>query len=265
MSKKEFLEKVARLVLTQEGLSGFTMERLAEAAGVSRPTAYQYFGSREGALAATAASTLKVCSAFVDGALKFQGHPREQATALMTGFEMLARFEPDHLETLDSLGMPWVKNVLPPEPLTHLREIVTRFGTSLTGMLQRSQEAGDLQLPPHYTVEAAAFHTQNFYHGVFLSIIRRRLTFELFTGQHPWDIARRGLHVFWDGIGWSPASRDFDSEALHDRIMRRCYPDYWLRIKTEELRQGLDEPAVPLTGPLILRETKRRHRPEKPV
>ena len=92
MSKKARLERVARHVLTREGLSGFTMERLAEAAEVSRPTVYQYFTSRQGALAATAASTLTVCNRLFEAAQRFQGAPREQAMALMTGFEILARF-----------------------------------------------------------------------------------------------------------------------------------------------------------------------------
>ena len=59
-------------VLIREGLSGFTMERLAEAAEISRPTAYQHFGSREGALASTAASTIALCSRLFEASCRFR-------------------------------------------------------------------------------------------------------------------------------------------------------------------------------------------------
>jgi AcrR family transcriptional regulator len=263
MSKKDRLEKVARHVLTREGLSGFTMERLAEAAEVSRPTVYQYFGSREGALAATALSTIAVCSKLFESAQRFQGAPREQAMALMTGFEVLARFEPDHLETLEFLGMPWIKRALPSPPLEALQALVSGFGTRLKGLMQLSVEQGQLALPLGYPMAAAAFHTQNFYYGIFFAVARRRISYDLYGGNSPWEASRRGLHVYWDGIGWSPKAGDSDMEALHDRILRQCFPDYWLRLKTDELKRGLDTPPTePIYRPIP--EPRSRARALKP-
>jgi AcrR family transcriptional regulator len=213
MTKKERLEQVARYVLTREGLSGFTMERLAEAGEISRPTVYQYFGSREGALSATASSTIVLCQRLFEAARRFQGELREQAMALMTGFEVLARFEPDHLETLEFLGMPWIKT-LPAPPLEALHSLVTGFGAHLTGLMNRALEKGELVLPAGYPVTAAAFHTQNFYYGIFFAVARRRISFDLFETERPWEVSRRGLHLYWDGIGWAPravARPDFAS------------------------------------------------------
>lgn len=263
MSKKDRLEKVARHVLTREGLSGFTMERLAEAAEVSRPTVYQYFGSREGALSATASSTISMCNALFEAASRFQGEPREQAMALMTGFEVLARFEPDHLETLEFLGMPWIKRALPAPPLEALQRLVMGFGARLTGLMQLSVEQGQLVLPAGYPLAAAAFHTQNFYYGIFFAIARRRISYDLYGSDQPWEVSRRGLHLYWDGIGWSPKAGGPDMEALHDRILRQCFPDYWLRIKTNELKRGLDTPlAEPIPHPIP--EPRSRSRALKP-
>ncbi len=244
MTKKDRLQQVARHVLTREGLSGFTMERLAEAGEISRPTVYQYFGSREGALAATASSTIALCQRLFESSRRFQGELREQAMALMTGFEVLARFEPDHLETLEFLGMPWIKKTLPAPPLEALHSLVTGFGAHLTGLMNRAVEKKELVLPLGYPVAAAAFHTQNFYYGIFFAVARRRISFDLFATDRPWEVSRRGLHLYWDGIGWAPRAGDSDMEALHDRILRQCFPEYWLRIKTEELKRGLDTPYV---------------------
>jgi hypothetical protein len=33
-------------------------------------------------------------------------------------------------------------------------------------------------------------------------------------------------------------------EALHGRILRQCFPDYWLRIKRDELKRGPDTPLA---------------------
>lgn len=262
MTKKERLEQVARHVLTREGLSGFTMERLAEAAEISRPTVYQYFGSREGALSATASSTIVLCQRLFESSRRFQGELREQAMALMTGFEVLARFEPDHLETLEFLGMPWIKRTLPAPPLEALHSLVTGFGAHLTGLMNRAVEKGELVLPAGYPVAAAAFHTQNFCYGIFFAVARRRISFNLFATDRPWEVSRRGLHLYWDGIGWSPRAGDADMEALHDRILRQCFPDYWLRIKTEELKRGLESPFVePI--PHAIPEPRRRGRAVK--
>lgn len=250
---------VARHVLIREGLSGFTMERLAEAAEVSRPTAYQYFGSREGALAATAAGTLVICTKLFEAAQRFEGEPRERAMALMMGFEILARFEPEHLETLEFLGMPWIKRALSEPARDMLDKLVTSFGTCLTGLMQQSISQGQLTLPTGYTLEAAVFHTLNFGHGIFFAIARRRTSFDLYRTVHPWEVSRRGLHLYWDGIGWSPQAGNSNMEVLHERILRQCFPDYWLRIKTDELKRGLE---TPLPEPILtpIPEPKRRGR-----
>ncbi len=265
MSKRDRLETAARHVLTREGLSGFTMERLAEAAEVSRPTVYQYFGSREGALAATAGSTIAVCDKLFQASRKFEGEHREQAMALMMGFEILARFEPDHLETLEFLGMPWVKRVLPAGPLETLNTLVTGFGTRLVELMTESAALGQLQLAAGYTIDAAAFHSLNFYYGVFFAIARGRISYTLYGADRPWELSRRGLHLYWDGIGWCPRAGENDLEPLHDRILRQCFPDYWLKIKTDELKRGLDtllpEPAVPPIPEPRLRSRRSRPTP----
>lgn len=48
-------------------------------------------------------------------------------------------------------------------------------------------------------------------------------------------------------------------EVLHERILRQCFPDYWLRIKTDELKRGLETP-LPEPIPTPIPEPKRRGR-----
>jgi hypothetical protein len=66
----------------------------------------------------------------------------------------------------------------------------------------------------------------------------------IYRPDSPWESSRRGLPVYWDGIGWSPKAGDSDMEALHGRILRQCFPDYWLRIKRDELKRGPDTPLA---------------------
>jgi len=265
MSKRDRLDAIARHVLTREGLSGFTMERLAEAAGVSRPTAYQHFHSKEGALASTATKTVEVCRRLLEACRAFLGSPRERAMAHVVGYELLAWYETEHFEVLEFLASPWVKENLPEEPLVELRALVVNYGHYSIGIMNEAVANGELQLPQGYSVELANFHTANFCHGIYLAIARRRMAFEWCGREDPLTVSRRAINYFWDGLGWARPDASATSEAdLHDRILRRCFPEYWLRIKTEELKRGLEVPipeavVEPIPGP-----RSRRRPPGKP-
>ncbi len=242
MSKKERLDASARHVLTKEGLAGFTMERLAEAAGVSRPTAYQYFNSREGALASTAAQTLALCRDLYEGARSFDGDARGKTFAYLTAYEILARCEPEHMEILELLGLPSIRDSLQETQRLTLRAQLVEYTGYLTELVKSACLSGDLKLPESCTVESVVFHSLNFCRGNGLTIARRRLLFSMYGGEAPWEEAQRALFYYWSGIGWTPLLSKEEIAILHERILKQCFPSHWLQLKTEELRRNLNMP-----------------------
>jgi AcrR family transcriptional regulator len=88
--REETLTEAARKIMNSEGYAGLTIERVAEAAGVSKGTIYLYFKNKEDLLHATVASTFANLITTVrhgtSRATDFEGKLRALVTSQLSAF-----------------------------------------------------------------------------------------------------------------------------------------------------------------------------------
>jgi AcrR family transcriptional regulator len=239
------LESIAREILVEEGLSGFSIEKIAGRSGYSRPTVYQHFASRAEALERVARHSIEVCNDLIDGGLRVNGSPRERALGLVVGFEQFARFHPDCFNVTEFIGFPWVMRALSPGAQTAYVSMVEGYTRAFDAVFREALDGGLVRLAGNLTTRHLVFHTIASVFGILSSTVKNRLIFRFSDHADPWLEGRQAIHALWDGFGFAPRSTDCDYEAVYSQVLKRYFPDYWLRAQTEELAREvhLPEPA----------------------
>jgi AcrR family transcriptional regulator len=233
---RELLD-VAREIVITSGLNGFSIERMAKSAGYSRPTVYAHFGSKEAVINSLAESNMEVASELMARAMEFEGSAREKAFALVLGYEVMARSHPEEFHMTELLGMPWVRTALPALIANAFRSMIEAYSDAMSSQVERAVAAGELVLPPGMTVGSVVFQSLSMAYGIYTSIIKERIILALAESSDPWADARAALQCYWDGIGWRRSGGDGDHMVVADRFFKESFPDLWLELEVEKLRE----------------------------
>ncbi len=137
-AREDDILEAARELMAARGLDAMTMDELAERAGVSKPTLYQYFPSKEAVAVQTVVRMVKrigVCMDAVDVRL-----PAIARLERVVRRVLELRFAPDHPMLGLSAGPLKAMVRTNPEYITHQKRLVE----TLTLWMDEAQAAGDV-------------------------------------------------------------------------------------------------------------------------
>jgi AcrR family transcriptional regulator len=227
----------AQRLLIEGGLPGLTIERLAKLAGYSRPTVYDHFESKNAIVEALAWQNLEVTRDLIEKASNFEGTSREKAFGLVLAYEVLARFHPVEFHMTDFLSVPWVRTQLPEAIAKDFASMVSRYTSTVREQFELAAAAGELTIAAGLSVGNVVFHSLSMSYGIYSSILKERISFALSEPIDPWAEARISLHRYWDGIGWEREREGGGQVAVADRFMREVFPEHWVELQVEALRE----------------------------
>ncbi|MCA9634935.1 MAG: TetR family transcriptional regulator [Myxococcales bacterium] len=147
-SRRQAILDAARAVIIDEGL-GFTMDRVAAAADVSKPALYYYFRSKEALIGALAIEVLRVEVETLGRAIVDASGGLEALAAMVRAKVELYRDDPDAFRILYLWApMLGIEDSLRLTEVIPLNEVVTH---SLEGKLSRDRRRGliDPDADPH--------------------------------------------------------------------------------------------------------------------
>ena len=228
---------IARDILVTEGMIGLSIQRLAKLAGITRPTVYSHFRSKQVLLTGVAEQNIQVTRRLMERASSFEGSHRERAFGMILGYEVMARFETEEFHMTEFFGMPWVRTKLPEEVAAAFAESVSAFYSQVRNLVEAAIAAGELILPRGMTAETLVFHSLSMSYGMFTSIIKERIILQLSAPVDAWQEARDALQCFWDGAGWKRESEDADYGAVAERFLKELFPNYWIKQEIDRLRE----------------------------
>ena len=217
--ERDILE-VARDLLARRGLSGFSMETVADEAGYSRTAIYRYYPSREELILALAVETAELRFQLWKPIETFASRPRER---LMAMGEVTSILYPSHVLPQVVALSNAVRGKTSAARRRALRALDREDHRLAIGIIQDALEARELELPGGLSAEELLFGIDSFVRGIFTSIA---------SASSPADIGvadpRRPLRVLGrellDGIRWRPLSSEWDYGETMRRIYTELYP-----------------------------------------
>jgi AcrR family transcriptional regulator len=142
--------EAATAVLAQVGFAALTMERVAEAAGVSKGTLYNYFQDRDALMLAVIKATFAPLDAEIDEAFT-------AATDVAGVLVEAVRTILVEVEKRRALGLVLCGHELPPAVAADLRQRQMRVERQFTEVFQWASQAGLLRLPQASPAELGRF------------------------------------------------------------------------------------------------------------
>jgi AcrR family transcriptional regulator len=225
---RDLLASALRLV-RNEGVSDFSMERLASATGYSRTALYRYFPCKEEVVVALAVESFKKRVELYRMVPSFAGRPRERWVAMA---EVSVIFYPD-LFDVELLTYTMSFRERTSEARRAELHLLEMEGYGIAAEIVREAVAeGDLSLPDGMTPEKFTFGNSMLMNGIFGAIGTVGLTDELGVGD-PIGAARWFGGRLLDGCGWRPLSDEWD----YGQTMRRIYGELFTPVIIDRLKR----------------------------
>jgi AcrR family transcriptional regulator len=233
--RRSAILEVARDHLSRDGMSAFTMERVADEAGYARTAIYRYFSSREELIVELAAESLELRVELYRRIARLESRPRERMVAFG---EVTCLLYPRHVIPQ---VFAFAHAVLEKTRESSQERVMAlqREDAELTASVAREAVAnGDLDLSIGITLDEVLFGLNAFTQGIFERVSSSA---PLVGVGDPRVVLRRMGGRLLDGLGWRPLSSEWDYRATMARIYAEVFPPRLLAAR------GLIEEGFPET------------------
>jgi AcrR family transcriptional regulator len=220
----EFLD-LARKMISDDGLVGFNMDRLAEATEYSKGTIYQHFASKEDLITAMAIQSLGRRVAWFERAVKFAGTTRERMQALNAAEEIFVALQPLHFRSEMLVKVDDFAKRASEERRTELERLEQRCIGSIKQVIDEAVRVGDLVLPAPRTVGDVVISFAAVHIGTFTMLHNFPQLFHSAGVTDPLRTLRDQIGIMLDGLNWHPLSTQYDSAETYRRVFREVFPE----------------------------------------
>ncbi|MEM6672009.1 MAG: helix-turn-helix domain-containing protein [Planctomycetota bacterium] len=214
---------VGQEMLLDRGYAGLTMDRVAEAIGVSKGTIYQHFANKEDLLAAVAVRSADTRASLFERAGTFRGTSRERMTAVGTAAELFFALYPHHEQAERAIRASSLSDKISAKRTVGLESCTFRCFGVATGIARDGIASGDLVLREGQTVEQVCVGLWNLYIGAFLMSDLENFIDEPVV-KDPMPTLHANAQVYLDGYGWTAHSTEHDYPATRQRILGEIFP-----------------------------------------
>jgi AcrR family transcriptional regulator len=237
-SRRAAILGVARDLLGRDGISRFTMERVADEAGYARTAIYRFFSAKREILVELAIESVELRLELYRRVARWEARPRERIVACG---EVTCLLYPRHVLP-HVYGLSYSERAKKTDARLERLRALQREDDALTMTLAKEAvDAGDLELRFGLTLEETLFAL----HSLTQGILERVGSLPLPPGvDDPRVVLRRAGGRLLDGLGWRPLSSEWDYRATMRRIYDEVFPPRLLA--TLDLIGGAHREELPI-------------------
>jgi AcrR family transcriptional regulator len=211
----------SRRLLREGGYDFLTINRLAQASGLSRMTLYKHFANRQDIVLKMAIQSTSRRADFVERAALFKASTRERLAAVINVSRIMM---PHHMRHEILIFEDGILDKASPELLQTLRSHEDRIIAAIVGVVREAVVAGDVTLPADLPPEKLGLV---FMHLEIGSQVLMRRPFSY--GRYTADDSRGALQDFGvdlcDRLGWRPLNSEIDYPASIQRMWKEIFPE----------------------------------------
>jgi len=220
---------LARALIGEHGLRGFTMDKLAAVSEYSKGTIYQHFTSKEDLYAALAIEHMQGRIHRFQQAAAFAGNSRERLTAIGLSEELYVLGNLPEYRMQMAITMEVFSSNAREERMQAITALEMQCMGISGGIVRDAIANGDLLLRDGASPEGLTLVLWGSYIGTFKMFVCR--TSEPCAAMPPGldidPVANLSQHIQFllDGYGWKPHSSEFDFQATRARVLESVFPD----------------------------------------
>lgn len=215
--REQQLLELAQQILSQDGFTGLTMDRLTSMSDVSKGTLYNHFSSKEDVLTALSVDSLQRLLQLFQHASTYAGNSRERALALHHAYHKFSAAEPTLFLCLLSAATPGVMEKSSPARLQQRQQLEMQLLQYCQQVLSDALDDGSLQLPVGVSLEQWSFINWALAFGCNALFVPLR-QLGLFSGLAAPQVNLHSINLLFDGMGWLPLSSSWDYQQSWQQI-----------------------------------------------
>lgn len=224
------IRAVARHMVIRDGYHGLRMDRIAQQLDYSKGTIYNHFSCKEEIIIALVIESMEFRIGLFERAAAFQGRPRERMLAIGSAAELFYRLSTDHFHVEQIIHSASVWEKTSEKRRRALQTCEHRCMGMLAGIVRDGIAHRDLVLPREVTPEDLVFALWSLTNGAYLLMSRSESLSDLGIAS-PHRALRLNQHHVLDGYGWRPLWKDFDEQAVMQRIENEVFADEFRRLR----------------------------------
>lgn len=213
----------ARNLLLEVGYIDLNMDRIAELTEYSKGTIYQHFSCKEEILVEMLIQSAKKCGTFLVRGSRFQGTPRERVAAMVLGYDLFIRLNPDHFKSKLLLQNESIRGKASPVFQKNLEKAEQENIGLVSGVLRDALEEGHVHLRKGVTIEEVTFGLWTGTFGAYV-LMFSEVNLHALGILDPRKAVWANIHALLDGFGWHPFFQELNWEQTRKRILKEIFP-----------------------------------------
>ncbi|MCA9500405.1 MAG: TetR/AcrR family transcriptional regulator [Nitrospira sp.] len=226
--KREYAQRetliidTARDLLLKIGYIDLNMERIAELTEYSKGTIYQHFSCKEEILVEMLIQSAQKCGTFLIRGSQFKGTPRERVAAMILGYDLFVRLNPDHFKSKLLLQNESIRGKASPVFQKNLEKAEQENIGLVYGVLREAVESGHVQLQRGVTIEEITFGLWTGTFGAYV-LMFSEVNLKALGISDPRKAVWANIHALLDGFGWHPFFQELNWEQTRNRILNEIF------------------------------------------
>ncbi|WP_342348839.1 TetR/AcrR family transcriptional regulator [uncultured Nitrospira sp.] len=221
--RETLIVNTARTLLLEFGYFDLNMDRIAEITEYSKGTIYQHFSCKEEILVEMLIQSAKKCGTFLVRGSQFLGTPRERVAAMVLGYDLFIRLNPDHFKSKLLLQNESIRGKASPVFQKNLEKAEQENIGLVFGVLRDAVEEGHVQLRKGVTIEEVTFGLWTGIFGAYVLMFSEVNLLALGI-LDPRKALWANIHALLDGFGWHPFFQELNWEQTRKRILKEIFP-----------------------------------------
>lgn len=223
LAREKLFLKTARDLIRADGVSGLTMERIADVTEYSKGTVYKHFTCKEDLLCALCGEALGYMLHLSSAMQHFEGSPRERLMIVALAYQTFIEKFPEEFDLFLSARSNNIRSKASHKRLAEVDEIDSTLMALVADQIKQALETGDLVLEDNLTVDDLCFGPWALSFGI-LSIYQGRELVRSISLPEINESLFRHLNALLDGYQWRPLSHQHDYRNTMERAWQQLGP-----------------------------------------
>jgi AcrR family transcriptional regulator len=208
-------------LLGRHGYHGLNLDELAERIEYSKATIYNHYESKEDLLAAVDLRHLEHRAELFNRALVFPGHSRERMFVVGWADRMVTALYPHWSSLHQLMRTPSFLEKVSPRRQESIGKISSRCLSVACEIIRQAKVARDL---PQDGPDDGQILSGLISLAKGAQLLEESESFPEEIGIRPLAMLNQNYHIYLDGMGWAPSSKEWDYQATEKRIQEEVFP-----------------------------------------
>ena len=207
--REQLFLDTARQIIREHGVSGLTMEAIAEITEYSKGTVYKHFTCKEDIMCALCADGIGYLLALLGQMMSFEGRPREKSVIIALSYLLYAERYPEEFDLIVAARNTNIRQKASPERLEASDNADEKITHLIKEQIRAAIKCGDLTLQEGVTVDQLCIGPW----ALSLGMIALYEASDLITSikfSPMQETLYQQLNFLLDGYQWHPLSTEFD-------------------------------------------------------